>query len=151
MDARISTWVVTPRMGKPVEIQALWYNAQRVFAELLQLNGQNDDAYLVNESANKAKQSFEKLFWNEEGNYLFDNIGPGGNPSAEFRPNQLFAISLPHSLIEDEKARSVLNAVKELLYTPVGLKSLPKTDSHYVPDYGGDQYHRDSSYHEGTV
>jgi predicted glycogen debranching enzyme len=151
MDARIGNWVVTPRMGKPVEIQALWYNALRIFAELLQLNGQPNDAFVVNESADKAKQSFEKLFWNAEDNYLYDNIDTNNKPSAEFRPNQLFAISLPYALIEDDKAGIVLQAVREQLYTPVGLKSLPKSDAHYVPVYGGDQYHRDSSYHEGTV
>lgn len=151
MDARIGNWVVTPRMGKPVEIQALWYNALRIFAEMLQLNGQDNDAFVVNESADKAKQSFQQQFWYAEGNYLYDNIDPDGKPSTEFRPNQLFAISLPHELIEDQQANTVLQKVTEQLYTPVGLKSLPKSDTHYVPVYGGDQYHRDSSYHEGTV
>jgi len=151
MDARIGTWVVTPRMGKPVEIQALWYNALRIFAELLQLNGQSNDAFNVNESADKAKQSFQRLFWNEEGNYLYDNIDPHGKPSSELRPNQLFAISLPFALIGEHKANTILNVVTEQLYTPVGLKSLSNNDVHYAPVYGGDQYHRDSSYHEGTV
>lgn len=151
MDARIGRWVVTPRMGKPVEIQALWYNALRIFSELLQLNGQQGDALVMNVSAEKVKQSFGELFWYEEGNYLYDNINEKGEPVAEFRPNQLLAISLPFALIEGDKAVSILQNVEEHLYTPVGLKTLPGSDSHYIPAYGGDQYHRDAAYHEGTV
>jgi predicted glycogen debranching enzyme len=151
MDARIGAWVVTPRMGKPVEIQALWYNALRIFGELLQLNDQQHDALDINVRAEETKRSFVKKFWYAEGNYLYDNIDENGNPVAELRPNQLFAISLPFALIEGEKAKSVLKIVEENLYTPVGLRSLSKNDSHYVPVYGGDQWHRDSSYHEGTI
>ncbi|MDP4264429.1 MAG: amylo-alpha-1,6-glucosidase [Bacteroidota bacterium] len=151
MDARIGNWVVTPRMGKPVEIQALWYNALMIFAELLELNGQPDDAGMVNMSAEKAKKSFGQQFWYVEGNYLYDNINEKGERIAEFRPNQLFAISLPYQLIEGDKAKVVLQHITEHLYTPVGLKTLPQGDPHYIPVYGGDQYHRDSSYHEGTV
>lgn len=151
MDARIGNWVVTPRMGKPVEIQALWYNALKIFAELLALNGQPDDALNVSFNADRAKDSFNKLFWYEERGYLYDVIDEKGQPDASLRPNQLFAISLPHSLIEEEKAKSVLKIVEEKLYTPVGLRSLPKEDPRYVGVYGGDQWHRDSSYHQGTV
>lgn len=151
MDARIGQWVVTPRMGKPVEIQALWYNALRIFSELLNLNGQQGDAIVVNVSAEKIKENFEKLFWYEAGQYLYDNINEKGEPVAEFRPNQLFAISLPFALIEGDKAVSILQSIEEHLYTPVGLKTLPKTDARYIPVYGGDQHHRDSAYHEGTV
>ena len=151
MDARVGQWVVTPRMGKPVEIQALWYNALRIFSELLHLNGQESDAIVVNVSVEKIKEHFETLFWYEAGQYLYDNINEKGEPVAEFRPNQLFAISLPFALIEGEKAISILQSIEEHLYTPVGLKTLPKTDARYVPVYGGDQYHRDSAYHEGTV
>jgi len=151
MDARIGDWVVTPRMGKPVEIQALWYNALKIFAELLHINNQQQDALVVNKNAEKAKQGFNNLFWYAAGNYLYDNIDEHGNPDTSLRPNQLFAISLPYALIEAEQARAVLEIIQQQLYTPVGLKSLPKTDPHYVPVYGGDQWHRDSSYHEGTV
>jgi predicted glycogen debranching enzyme len=151
MDARIGTWVVTPRMGKPVEIQALWYNVLKIFAELLRLNEQNKDAKAVEGSAAKAKESFDKLFWNAEGNYLYDVIDENGKPNDELRPNQLFAISLPFALLDGEKAEAVLKIVEEKLYTPVGLRSLPMEDTHYVHRYGGDQWHRDSSYHEGTV
>lgn len=151
MDARIGTWVVTPRMGKPVEIQALWYNVLKIFAELLRLNKQKKDAEAVEASAGKAKESFYKFFWYAAGNYLHDVIDENGNPDSTLRPNQLFAISLPFSLVEGEKAEAVLKIVDEKLFTPVGLRSLPQEDVHYIPRYGGDQWHRDSSYHEGTV
>jgi predicted glycogen debranching enzyme len=151
MDARIGGWVVTPRMGKPVEIQALWYNALRIFSELLRLNQQEEDANIVDLSAAHAKKTFIEKFWYEEGNHLYDNIDQNGTPSSELRPNQLFAISLPFALIEGAQAKAVFKIVEEQLYTPIGLKSLPKTDIHYVPVYGGDAWHRDSSYHEGTV
>lgn len=151
MDARIGTLVVTPRMGKPVEIQALWYNVLKIFAGLLQLNDQQHDAFTVNIGAEKAKQSFAQQFWNAEGSYLYDVIDGNGNPDPKLRPNQLFAISLPFALIEGEQARTVLKIAEEQLYTPVGLRSLPASDVHYMPVYGGDAFHRDSSYHEGTV
>jgi predicted glycogen debranching enzyme len=151
MDARIGTWVVTPRMGKPVEIQALWHNVLKIFAELLRLNKQKKDAGAIETIAAKAKESFDKLFWNAEGNYLYDVIDENRKPDAMLRPNQLFAISLPFALLEGGKAEAVLRIVEEKLYTPVGLRSLPADDIHYVHHYGGDQWHRDSSYHEGTV
>ena len=151
MDAKIGDWVVTPRMGKPVEIQALWYNTLNIFSKLLEMNGQEEDARIVCIDANKAKKSFFQKFWFEEGHYLYDVIDEKENPDATLRPNQLFAISLPFALIEGEQAEAVLKIMEEQLYTPVGLKSLPKSDVHYVPVYGGDTYHRDSSYHEGTV
>jgi predicted glycogen debranching enzyme len=160
MDARIGTWVVTPRMGKPVEIQALWYNALKIFAEFLRMNEQEHDAELVELSAAKAKDSFDKLFWYYEagpngssgrGNYLYDVIDEQGNPDTSLRPNQLFAISLPYALVEGEKAKTIVKIVEDKLYTPVGLRTLPEEDVHYVHQYGGDQWHRDSSYHEGTV
>ncbi|MGE5108859.1 MAG: amylo-alpha-1,6-glucosidase [Sphingobacteriales bacterium] len=152
MDARIGTWVVTPRMGKPVEIQALWYNALCIYSELLKVNKEKNIAKDFLARAEKTKESFNQLFWYEDGKYLYDDINENGVPNTEIRPNQLFAISLPFALIDDKKkAKAVLNVVKENLYTPVGLKSLPKSDTHYVGIYGGNQWHRDSSYHEGTV
>jgi predicted glycogen debranching enzyme len=151
MDARIGDWVVTPRMGKSVEIQALWFNVLNIFAALLELNDQNNDAALVRISAVKAKQSFTEKFWYPEGKYLYDVIDENNNPDPTLRPNQLFAISLPFALIEGEKARSVLKIVEEKLYTPVGLRSLSPDDPHFVPVYGGNSFQRDSSYHQGTV
>jgi predicted glycogen debranching enzyme len=151
MDARIGEWVVTPRMGKPVEIQALWYNALKIFSELLRLNQQDEDANIVELSAAHTKKSFTAKFWYADGNYLYDNIDQYGIPNSELRPNQLFAISLPFALIEGLKAKAIFKIAEEQLYTPVGLRSLPKNDIHYIPVYGGDAWHRDSSYHEGTV
>jgi predicted glycogen debranching enzyme len=151
MDARIGDWVVTPRIGKPVEIQALWYNALNIFSKLLERNGQEEDARTVCPSANKVKNSFLQKYWFEEGNYLYDVIDENGIPDATLRPNQLFAIGLPFPLVEGDKAASILKIVEEKLYTPVGLKSLTQEDARYVSVYGGDAYKRDSSYHQGTV
>jgi len=151
MDARIGNWVVTPRMGKPVEIQALWYNALCIFSELLQLNNESKaEAFALR--AAFTKDSFNKLFWYNDGGYLYDNIDENNQPDATLRPNQLFTISLPFSLIDDEqKVASLFNVIEQQLYTPAGLKSLPGNHPAYVPVYGGDQLHRDASYHQGTV
>jgi len=152
MDARIGNWVVTPRMGKPVEIQALWYNALKIFSELLRINNQPHDADIVELSAAKAKESFGKKYWNEEGNYLYDNIDENGMQDSSLRPNQLFALGLCYPILDNpEKAKSVLNIVEDKLYTPVGLRSLSPDDERYFAVYGGDPYKRDSSYHQGTV
>lgn len=147
MDAKIGN---PSRMGKPVEIQALWYNALRIYAELLQLNGQDDDAGMINMSAERARKSFGQQFWYVEGNYLYDNINEKGERIAEFRPNQLFAISLPFPLIEGDKAKVVLQQVTDHLFTPAGLRTLPKTDTNYAPVYNEGQV-RDPSYHDGMV
>ncbi len=151
MDARIGNWVVTPRMGKPVEIEALWYNVLKMFAEFLMINGQENDAEIVNKSALKVKESFSEKFWYANGNYLYDVIDENGKPDVSLRPNQLFAISLPFALLEGERAGAVLQIVTEKLYTPVGLRSLSPGDSRYMGIYSGDPYKRDSSYHQGTV
>jgi predicted glycogen debranching enzyme len=149
MDAKIGN-LPLPRMGKPVEIQALWYNALRIFAELLQLNGQEDDAGMIEMSAERVRKNFGQQFWYVEGNYLYDTINEKGERIAEFRPNQLFAISLPFPLIEGDKAKVVLQQVTDHLFTPVGLKTLPKTDTNYIPVYNEGQV-RDLSYHDGMV
>lgn len=151
MDVRIGDWVVTPRMGKPVEVQALWYNALKIFAELLELNDQLNDAEIVNTSAEKTKKSFNEKFWYAEGNYLYDVIDESGNPDTSLRPNQLFAASLPFALIDEAQTSAILKIIEEKLFTPVGLKSLPADDKRYVPVYGGNALQRDSSYHQGTV
>jgi predicted glycogen debranching enzyme len=151
MDARIGDWVVTPRMGKPVEIQALWYNALKIFSMLLDLNGQPEDASIVEISANRIKNTFLEKFWFEEGSYLYDVIDENGSSDKSLRPNQLFAISLPFALVEGNRAKSIMEVISKELYTPVGLRTLPRSDSRYTPVYGGDQWHRDSSYHQGTV
>lgn len=151
MDARIGNWVVTPRMGKPVEIQALWFNCLKIFAGLLRLNRQQEDADKVEQETQKLQQHFKGQFWYSAGNYLFDCIDEQGNPDTTLRPNQLFAISLPYALLDNEPAIAVLHAVKEQLYTPVGLRTLPANNGDYKPVYGGDQWHRDAAYHQGTA
>ena len=151
MDARIGSWVVTPRMGKPVEIEALWYNALKIFASLLTLQGDTEAAEGVTEKADRAKKSFEEKYWYEAGNYLYDNLDENGNPDPALRPNQLFAISLPFHLMEGEKAVAVLETVRAKLYTPVGLRSLSPDDPKYSGHYGGSPFSRDSVYHQGTV
>jgi len=152
MDARIGDWVVTPRMGKPVEIQALWYNVLCIYSELLTLNKEEGDAAAFSLKAGKIKDSFNQLYWYEEGNYLYDVIDEHNKPDASIRPNQLFAISLPFMLIDDQvKASAILHIVTQHLYTPVGLRSLSPQDSSYTGVYDGNPYKRDSSYHQGTV
>lgn len=150
MDSKIGDWVVTPRTGKAVEINALWYNALLIYASFLELNGDDDEAIDLNQRAMSAKKSFNDQFWNSERGYLYDVIN-GSEKDDRLRPNQLFAISLPFALIENEKARSVLKIVTEQLYTPVGLRSLSPGDPSYVSCYEGDSFKRDSCYHQGTV
>jgi predicted glycogen debranching enzyme len=151
MDARIGNWVVTPRMGKPVEIQALWYNALKIFSALLRLNKQQKEADKFEQLAAKAQESFTRLFWNKAEKCLYDVIDRNNNPVAEIRPNQLLAISLPFALVNGRRAAAIVKKVTEYLYTPVGLRSLPADNTAYVSVYGGDQWHRDSAYHQGTV
>lgn len=152
MDARIGDWVVTPRAGKPVEIQALWYNALMIFSALLQWNGEDARAGEIEAKARQAKDAFNRLFWNKKDEYLYDVIDENGRPDETLRPNQLLAISLPFPIVEEKrKARAIINVVEKELYTPVGLRSLPASHPKYVAVYGGDAWHRDSSYHQGTV
>lgn len=150
MDAKVGDWVVTPRSGKAVEIQALWYNALRIYENLLILNHEEIQAAVISEEAALVKESFAEQFWNEGDNCLYDVID-GEMKDKSIRPNQLFAVSLPYPLIDGKKAKAVLKTVEEKLYTPVGLKSLPADDARYIGIYGGDAMHRDSSYHQGTV
>jgi len=151
MDARIGNWVVTPRSGKAVEINALWYNALVIFSDLLVLNGQEEDAGVVRLSAVKVKENFIPVFWNQDKGCLYDSAD-GEDKDDAIRPNQLFAISLPYPVLEDrDKMHSVLQVVKEKLYTAVGLRSLAPDHPDYKSQYGGDQYHRDGAYHQGTV
>lgn len=150
MDAKVGDWVVTPRTGKAVEIQALWYNALRIFAALLELNKEKAAADKMNGKAEQVKTSFLNKFWNAADGYLYDVVD-GDHKDASLRPNQLFAVSLPFTLLEGKQARSVLKIVEQKLYTPVGLRTLPADDNRYVGIYGGDQLKRDSSYHQGTA
>ncbi|MGH2523754.1 MAG: amylo-alpha-1,6-glucosidase, partial [Anaerolineales bacterium] len=142
-------WVVTPRIGKPVEINALWINALRVMEGLcrrLKLPA----GHPYSEMAGRAERGFEK-FWYAEGGYLYDVVdGPDGNDSS-LRPNQLFALSLPHVTMAEGRARSIVDACAARLLTSHGLRSLSPQHPAYVGQYGGDQRTRDAAYHQGTV
>ena len=150
MDAKVGDWVVTPRTGKAVEVNALWYNALSIYATLLELNKNKKEAKEAMERAAVTKNNFNELFWNKSAGYLYDVID-GDIKDDTFRPNQLFAISLPFALVEDKNAKMILKAVTEKLYTPAGLHSLPADHPNYVGIYGGDALHRDAAYHQGTV
>jgi predicted glycogen debranching enzyme len=151
MDAKIGDWVVTPRQGKPVEIQALWIRALQVGARLAAQFGERDYAAGCRRDRARAVTSFRQRFWYEGGLYLYDTIdGPDGD-DASIRPNQVYAISLCDDLLTNEQARRVLQLVKEQLLTPVGLRTLSSRDSRYRPHYEGGPRERDSAYHQGTV
>lgn len=151
MDARIGNWVVTPRTGKPVEIEALWYNALKILETLLTMHGETNQANEIAGKAKRAKKSFNEKFWFSDGSYLIDVIDPDGKPDYSIRPNQVFALCLPFHLIDGEKGRSVMNILRSKLYTPVGLRSLSPGDPEYKGHYGGNTFLRDSAYHQGTV
>jgi len=150
MDAKVGDWVVTPRQGKAVEINALWYNALMIFAELSKRFDNPAEAKQFAQRAAQVKEKFVEVFWNEAAGCLYDYVD-GEQRDALLRPNQIFALSLPFPLLEGEKAKKVLNIVEENLYTPVGLRSLAATEPGYRPYYGGDQWSRDGAYHQGTV
>jgi predicted glycogen debranching enzyme len=145
MDAKVGDWVVTPRIGKPIEINALWYNALCVMSEFAKRLGR-DDIYAP--LAEKVRESFKK-FW--QGGYCFDVLDtPQGN-DASLRPNQLFAVSLTYSPLSDEQAQQVVDVCAKQLLTSYGLRSLATTEAIYIGRYGGDQRQRDAAYHQGTV
>ncbi|HBH80300.1 MAG TPA: hypothetical protein DDY39_10775, partial [Nitrospira sp.] len=151
MDAKIGDWVVTPRHGKPVEIQALWLRALQVGACLAAQFGEHDYAAGCREDRRRALTSFRTRFWYQGGQYLYDTIdGPEGDDSS-IRPNQVYAISLCNDLLTHEQATQVLQLVKEQLLTPVGLRTLSPQDRRYRPRYEGGPRERDSAYHQGTV
>jgi predicted glycogen debranching enzyme len=150
MDAKVGDWVVTPRRGKPVEIQALWYNALKFMEELAARFNDEASAKRYAAMALSAHESFNKLFWNEEASSLFDVVD-GDARDASIRPNQIFAASLPYSMLSLEHARRILETVEEELLTPYGLRSLSPRDSQYRPRYEGDSLSRDGAYHQGTV
>ena len=150
MDAKVGDWVVTPRIGKPVEIQALWFNALCVMADLASRFGDKKDEKRYREMASMAKASFNGQFWNASASCLFDVVdGPGKDASV--RPNQIFAVTLENSMLDAERALAVVDKVEAELLTPVGLRSLSPSDPRYVPVYQGSPEMRDAAYHQGTV
>jgi predicted glycogen debranching enzyme len=150
MDARVAGRPVTPRNGKPVEVNALWYNALRIAAKWAEMLGHNDRRDAYEATARAVLSSFREKFWNAAAGCLYDVLGPD-KPDARIRPNQLFALSLPFPLLEPEQARSVMRAVQEKLLTPMGIRTLDPADPSYCPRYKGAMPERDAAYHQGTV
>lgn len=151
MDAKVEDWVVTPRYGKPVEINALWYNALRIVDEVGRRLRRRAGRKPAREVAEQVARTFPLRFWYAPGGYLYDVVdGPSGDDSS-LRPNQIFALSLPFPLIGGEQARAVLRAVGEELLTPYGLRSLSPKDPAYHGRYEGDVWQRDGAYHQGTA
>jgi predicted glycogen debranching enzyme len=146
MDAKVGDWVVTPRIGKPVEVQALWLNA-------LWIAGAFSEKW--RELHDRGLAAFQERFWNEAAGCLYDVVDPGhaaGTADATFRPNQIFAVGgLPFALVEGERARRVVDAVEARLATPAGLRSLAPDDPAYAGRYEGGPLQRDGAYHQGTV
>jgi predicted glycogen debranching enzyme len=150
MDAKVGDWVVTPRRGKPVEIQALWYNALCIMEDLASRFGDEAARKRYRHMAAVVQWSFNRLFWNEKLGCLYDVVN-GGPPDPSIRPNQIFAVSLPHSMLPRDRARIVVEKVEEELLTPLGLRSLAPSDRKYRGSYIGDPTERDGAYHQGTV
>jgi predicted glycogen debranching enzyme len=148
MDAKVGDWVVTPRRGKAVEINALWYNALRILEQLLLQEHDEENARRMDDYANRARKSFNERFWYDEGQYLYDVVD--ANDSA-FRPNQIFALSLDFPVLDESRWRRIVEVVKDELLTPVGLRSLARKNADYKAAYDGDLRARDAAYHQGTV
>ena len=151
MDAKVDDWVVTPRRGKAVEINALWYNALRLLARWLREEEGEDAAAPFEEHAARARKSFNERFWYAEGGHLYDVVDGEEGDSTDCRSNQIFAISLPHAVLERERWEPVIETVRERLLTPVGLRSLAPGHLDYKPRYFGNLRARDAAYHQGTV
>jgi predicted glycogen debranching enzyme len=150
MDAKVGDWVVTPRRGFAVEIQALWYNALRVMEDLARRFKDEERQDLYASMAERAQQNFARLFWNEDSGCLYDVIERDARDAA-VRPNQIFAVSLKHSMLSAEKSKLVVAAVQRDLLTPYGLRSLAPNDPQYRGHYSGDSLSRDGAYHQGIV
>lgn len=151
MDAKIGDWVVTPRTGLPVEIQALWYNALRITADFAREFGDGEMEKRCGTLASLVRWSFNRVFWNKNTDCLYDVVLEDGSGDGAIRPNQIFAVSLRHSMLNAERQRKVLEVVEKYLLTPYGLRSLSPTDPNYKGRYEGGPFERDSSYHQGTV
>jgi predicted glycogen debranching enzyme len=150
MDAKVGDWVVTPRSGKPVEIQALWYNAIRVLEELAGRFRDDGSQRFLSGLGGEVRASFNAQFWNPETGCLFDAID-GDRRDGSIRPNQIFAVSLHNMILSLEKAKQVVERVQHHLLTPMGLRTLSPQDPRYRPQYSGGIQDRDSAYHQGTV
>ena len=152
MDAKVGDWVVTPRRGKAVEINALWYNALKLLEGWVLAEHGDQAATRWAGHARQARDSFNARFWYGEGGYLFDIVdAEGGGNDAACRPNQLLAVALPHSVLDPARWSAVVETAVKRLLTPVGLRSLAPGSPDYKPKYYGDLRARDAAYHQGTV
>ncbi len=149
MDAKVDGWVVTPRRGKAVEINALWYAALRAMAEWAQRLGSDPARYTM--LAGRVSESFNRRFWNEARACLYDVIDGEEGHDPAIRPNQIFAISLDHPVLQSSRWRSVVDVVERELVTPLGLRSLSPSHPDFKRNYDGDLRARDAAYHQGTV
>ncbi|MFH1722438.1 MAG: amylo-alpha-1,6-glucosidase [Candidatus Altiarchaeota archaeon] len=147
MDAMSEGEVFTPRTGKPVEIQALWYDSLMIMADL-STDQKKKKSYI--ELSKKVKESFNEKFWNEEEDCLFDVVS-GDWTDGSIRPNQILAVSIRYSILKRQREKAVVLKVKDKLWTPVGLRTLPTNDPRYRGLYRGSQYERDKAYHQGTI
>jgi predicted glycogen debranching enzyme len=151
MDAKVGDWVVTPRRGKAVEINALWYNALRLLEGWVRELRGDTAAQPWADAAERAQRSFNARFWYDRGGYLYDVVDGESGDDPACRPNQVFAISLPHPVLERRRWKPVVEVVCQRLLTPVGLRSLSPDHPDYKPRYDGDLRARDAAYHQGTV
>ncbi len=151
MDAKVDDWVVTPRRGKAVEINALWYNALRLLEGWLREAGDTDGAEDAARHAERCRASFNDRFWYADGGYLYDVVDGERGDDPALRPNQLLAISLDHAVLQRERWEPVLRCVEASLLTRVGLRSLAPGQPDYQPRYFGPLRSRDAAYHQGTV
>ena len=146
MDVRVGDWVATPRHGKPVEINALWYNALCTMDMLQEKFGENDESY--RKLADRVKDSFNKRFWNEKRGCLYDVVDEDDDT---IRPNQIYAVSLPFTMLDNAREKAIVNVVMDKLYIGCGLRSLDPAHKDYHPIYIGSLSKRDHAYHQGTA
>jgi predicted glycogen debranching enzyme len=150
MDAAVNSQPVTPRAGKAVEVQALWYNALKTMELLAARFEEKSAEEMFARLAERAKSSFVEKFWNEKKSCLFDVVD-GGERDSSLRPNQVFAVALDFALLDQVRGESVVDVLVSELLTPFGLRTLERSDPRYVGVYGGDRARRDNAYHNGTV
>jgi predicted glycogen debranching enzyme len=148
MDAKVGDWVVTPRIGKPIEVNALWYNSLRTMAKFARLIGKPHQEYEA--MADRAQIRFAR-FWNQQTGYCYDVLDTPNGDDPSVRPNQIFAVSLPESPLTTAQQKAVVDICGQMLLTSHGLRSLAFNHPQYQSKYGGNQYQRDGAYHQGTV
>ncbi|MEM1134269.1 MAG: amylo-alpha-1,6-glucosidase [Bacteroidota bacterium] len=151
MNACNEGWAITPRVGKAVEINALWYNALKIYAYFLNLQNQEKEVNAINDLAENIKKRFKEVFWNKNGQFLYDLIDETHFKNDRIRPNQLFAISLPFPIITGNKALKVLQTIENKLLTKAGIRTLCVHALEYKPTCEGNEKQRKFAYHEGTI